>query len=113
MYRKLLIAVLLLCGIALAQPPQDAPGMQGGPPGIMAALDSVGTHRKFGPMMDRGIHPLLPPGRWWKDAEIAKNPRSQRQPGAEDRADLPGQPLEARRHPRQPGKRRDQAGTLA
>ncbi len=72
MYRKLLIAVLLLCGIALAQPPQDAPGMQGGPPGMHGGSGFGGPHRKFGPMMDRGIHPLLPPGRWWKDAEIVK-----------------------------------------
>jgi len=64
MIRKLLIAVLLLCGIALAQPPQDGPGMRGGP-----GFD--GPHRKFGPP-DGGIHPLLPPGRWWKDAEIVK-----------------------------------------
>jgi periplasmic protein CpxP/Spy len=29
-----------------------------------------GAHRKFGP--DGGMNPLLPPGRWWKDAEIVK-----------------------------------------
>ncbi len=65
MSRKLLIASVLLCGVALAQPPRGAPGMHGGP-----GCDE--PHRKFGPMMDGRIHPLLPPGRWWKDAEIVK-----------------------------------------
>lgn len=63
MIRKLLIAVLLLCGVAGAQPPQGAPGMHDGP-------GFGGPHRKFGP--DGGMHPLLPPGRWWKDADIVK-----------------------------------------
>ncbi len=60
MIRKLLITSLLFCGVALAQP-QGGPG-PGGP--------GFGPHgRKPGGEM-RGI---LPPGRWWKDAEIAKN----------------------------------------
>jgi len=62
MIRKLMIAALLLCAVALAQPPQGAPGMHGDGFG--------GPHRKFGP--GGGMHPLLPPGRWWKDAEVAK-----------------------------------------
>ncbi len=65
MIRKLLIAVLLLCGVALAQPPQGAPGMHDGP-----GFD--GPQRKFG-LPEGGMHPLLPPGRWWKDAEIVKS----------------------------------------
>jgi Spy/CpxP family protein refolding chaperone len=65
MFHKLLIAILLLCGIALAQPPQGAPGMHGGP--------GFGEpHRHFGPP-DGGRHMLLPPGRWWKNAEVAKS----------------------------------------
>ena len=50
MIRRLLIATLLLCGAAMAQPPQG----------------------KFGPHSDefRGV---LPPGRWWKNSEIVKN----------------------------------------
>lgn len=61
MIRKLFIATLLLCGAALAQP-QGAPGMPGGP----------GFGHQFGPNRDGGMRPLLPPGRWWKDAEVAK-----------------------------------------
>jgi periplasmic protein CpxP/Spy len=58
MIRKLLTASLLLCGIALAQP-------QGGPGG-----PGFGPHN----MKPGGeMHGILPPGRWWKDAEIVKN----------------------------------------
>jgi len=60
MIRKLFIASLLLCGVALAQPSQgEGPGF-GGP------------HRKFGPQAGGEMHQILPPGRWWKDAEVAK-----------------------------------------
>jgi Spy/CpxP family protein refolding chaperone len=59
MIRKLFIASLLLCGIALAQPPQG-----GGP--------DFNGHRKFGPQGGGEMHQILPPGRWWKDAEVAK-----------------------------------------
>ncbi len=65
MIRKLLIAVLLLCGVALAQPPQGAPGMHDGP-----RFDE--PRGKFGPP-DGGMRRLLPPGRWWKNAEIVKS----------------------------------------
>ena len=65
MIRKLFIATLLLCAAAVAQPPQGAPGMQGGP--------GFGEHhRNFGQPPDGGMRPLLPPGRWWKNAEVAK-----------------------------------------
>jgi Spy/CpxP family protein refolding chaperone len=50
MIRKVLVAALLLCGFALAQPPQG----------------------KFSPRPGE-LHGILPPGRWWKNAEIAKN----------------------------------------
>jgi Spy/CpxP family protein refolding chaperone len=69
MIRKLMVASLLLCGIALAQPPQGGPGGPGGGPGGMD-----GQHQKFGPHPGGEMHPmLLPPGRWWKDAEVVKN----------------------------------------
>jgi len=49
MFHKLLIAILLLCGIALAQPPQGAPGMHGGP--------GFGEpHRHFGPLAAIDTH---------------------------------------------------------
>ena len=60
MIRKLFVASLLLCGVALAQPPQG-----GGP-------DFNGQHRKFGPQAGGEMHQILPPGRWWKDAEVVK-----------------------------------------
>jgi Spy/CpxP family protein refolding chaperone len=70
MIRKLFIATLLSCGLmcaaAVAQPPQGGPGTPGGP----------GFGHRFGPGRDGemhgGIRPLLPPGRWWKNAEVAK-----------------------------------------
>jgi len=63
MIRKLFVATLLLCAVALAQPPQGAPGIQGGP--------GFGEHhRNFGQPPDGGR--LGPWGRWWKNAEIAK-----------------------------------------
>jgi Spy/CpxP family protein refolding chaperone len=70
MIRKLLIASLLLCTVALAQPPQ---GSQDGPqgPGMGAPHDKFGPR---GPRPGGEMHPMmLPPGRWWKDAEIVKN----------------------------------------
>jgi len=67
MIRKLLVATFLLCAVALAQPPQGGPGMREN-----SGFD--GPHRGFGPGRGPGggMHPLLPPGRWWKNAEIAK-----------------------------------------
>ncbi len=67
MIRKLLITTLLMCAVGLAQPPQGAPGMHGG-----QGFD--GPHRGFGRGggPGGGMHPLMPPGRWWKDAEVAK-----------------------------------------
>lgn len=63
MIRKLFIATLLLCAVAVAQPPQGAPGMQGGP--------GFGEHhRNFGQPPDGGRFGLW--GRWWKNAEVAK-----------------------------------------
>src|SRR5471032_1131473 len=63
MIRKLFIATLLLCGIASAQPPQPGSGMGFG-----------GAHERFGHGMKAGggVHGMLPPGRWWKDAEVSK-----------------------------------------
>lgn len=63
MIRKLLMATLLMCTVAFAQPPQGAPGMHGD-------RGRGGPHGRFGP--GGGMHPLMPPGRWWKNAEIAK-----------------------------------------
>jgi Spy/CpxP family protein refolding chaperone len=63
MIRKLLIATLLLCGVALAQGMPGGPGFDGphgGPHGM----------RPGGGGEMRGI---LPPGRWWKDAEVVKS----------------------------------------
>jgi len=63
MIRRLCILTLLLSAIALAQPPEGGPG--GG--------HGFGGHdHHFGPKPDGGFHPLLPPGRWWKNAEVAK-----------------------------------------
>lgn len=67
MIRRALIATLLLCAVALAQPPQGGPGMGG--PGM------GGPHGNFGPRgVKRGgeLRGLVPPGRWWKNAEIVK-----------------------------------------
>lgn len=62
MIRKLFIVSLLLCAAALAQGPQGAPGGPG--PG--------GPNRQFGPQPGGEMRQILPPGRWWKDAEVAK-----------------------------------------
>ena len=65
MIRKLLIATLLLCAVALAQPPQGAPG------DARMIQDSAAASQISG--RGRGeMHQLLPPGRWWKNAEVAK-----------------------------------------
>jgi Spy/CpxP family protein refolding chaperone len=61
MIRKLFIATLLLSAIALAQPPQGGPRM-GGP----------GMDGMHGPKRDAFHAALLPPGRWWKNAEVAQ-----------------------------------------
>jgi len=72
MIRRALIATLLLCAVALAQPSQGGPGMGG--PG-MGGPGMGGRHGDFGP---RGVknggelRGLVPPGRWWKNAEIVK-----------------------------------------
>jgi Spy/CpxP family protein refolding chaperone len=65
MIRKLFIATLLLCAIAVAQPPQGSAGTPGD-------RGFGGPGHKFGPKSGDERHPLLPPGRWWKDAEVAK-----------------------------------------
>ncbi len=58
MIRKIEIACLLLAGMALAkpQPPQGAPGR---------GMERGGPH-PGGPAM------VVPPGRWWKNAEVVK-----------------------------------------
>jgi Spy/CpxP family protein refolding chaperone len=68
MIRKVLIATLLLCAVALAQPPQGTPGMRGGP-GMGGQQGNFGPHG-----MKRGdyLQGIVPPGRWWKNAEIVK-----------------------------------------
>jgi Spy/CpxP family protein refolding chaperone len=63
MIRKLMFATLILAGVALAQPPQPPPPGNG--PQHHLFRD---THEKGG-----GEHGLLPPGRWWKNAEAVKN----------------------------------------
>ena len=65
MTRKILVAVLLLCSAVLAQPSQGGPANHEGPGrGERGKFD----HRGPGGEM-RGI---LPPGRWWKNAEVVK-----------------------------------------
>ena len=68
MIRKLMIAGLLLSAMALAQPSQG--GAAAPPRGPEGRPD--GPHEKFGPHGDGPMRPMLPPGRWWKNAEIAK-----------------------------------------
>jgi Spy/CpxP family protein refolding chaperone len=68
MIRKVLIASLLLCAVAFAQPSQGVPGMHGGP-GFDGPHGTFGHH---GPKPGGDLHGILPPGRWWKDAEIVK-----------------------------------------
>jgi Spy/CpxP family protein refolding chaperone len=65
MIRKMMIASLLLSGLVMAQaqPPQGRPGKMG---------EKHGNFEQGGPMHDGPMHPLLPPGRWWKNAEVAK-----------------------------------------
>jgi len=60
MIRKILVASLLLCAVALAQPPQGDLGKHDGP----------GRFEGRGPGEE--MHRIIPPGRWWKDAEIVK-----------------------------------------
>ena len=68
MIRRVFIASLLLCAVALAQPPQGAQGNHQG-------QGFGGPHGKF--EQDHGqpggpMHGILPPGRWWKNAEVVK-----------------------------------------
>jgi Spy/CpxP family protein refolding chaperone len=63
MIRKLFIATLILCGVALAQPPQGALGIRSDP-------EFGGPHRHFGPPSDREGPGLW--WRWWKNAEVVK-----------------------------------------
>jgi len=69
MIRKILVVGLLLCGVALAQPPQGGPGMHDGP-GFGGPQG--GPHGDFGGKPGGELHGILPPGRWWKNAEVAK-----------------------------------------
>lgn len=69
MTRKILMASLLLCGLALAQQRQG--DMQGGPDGPRP----TGPQRYFGqhePKGDGELHGILPLGRWWKNAKSQK-----------------------------------------
>jgi len=68
MIRRVFIASLLLCAVALAQPLQGAQGNHQG-------QGFGGPHGKF--EQDHGqpggpMHGILPPGRWWKNAEVVK-----------------------------------------
>lgn len=62
MIRRILVASFLLCAVAFAQPPQGGPGRNDGPRGKFEHHGGPGGEM-------RGI---LPPGRWWKDAEVVK-----------------------------------------
>jgi len=63
MIRRILVASFLLCAVAFAQPPQGGPGRHEGPQGKF-------EHHGGGPGGEmRGI---LPPGRWWKNADVVK-----------------------------------------
>jgi len=61
---KLGITLLVAGGIALAQ--QEAPPGPGGQPGLQAPPPRPGR-----PPMERALH-AGPPGRWWKNPEIAQ-----------------------------------------
>lgn len=62
MIRKILVASLLLCAVAFAQP-QGGPGNHEGP-GPRGKFDHGGPAEK--------MHRIIPPGRWWKNAEVVK-----------------------------------------
>ena len=66
MIRKILVAVLLLCSALLAQPPQGGPANHEGP--------GFGPGGKFDHRGGPGgeMRGILPPGRWWKNAEVVK-----------------------------------------
>jgi len=73
MFRKLLIASVLLCGIAWAQQPMGGPGMGGpgmGGQGMMQGGPGFGG--PHGDAAGPGGHMMMPTGRWWKKAEVAK-----------------------------------------
>jgi len=64
MIRKVLMTAFLLttmAAMAQPQPPQRTPDGRGPRPGA-----------RFEPRRD-GMHPLLPHGRWWKNAEVVKS----------------------------------------
>jgi len=66
MIRKILIASLLLCTAAMAQPSQGGPEKHEGPgPG-------QGNFDRRGPEPGGEMRGILPPGRWWKHSEVAK-----------------------------------------
>jgi Spy/CpxP family protein refolding chaperone len=62
MIRRIFVASILLGAVALAQP---QPGNHQGP----------GPQGNFerGPKPGAELHSILPPGRWWKDAEVVKD----------------------------------------
>ncbi len=64
MIRRILVASFLLCAVAFAQPPQGGPGSH----------DGAGPQGKFEHRGGPGgeVRGILPPGRWWKDAEVVK-----------------------------------------
>jgi Spy/CpxP family protein refolding chaperone len=68
MIRKVLIASLLMCAVALAQPPQGGDGNHQG-------QGFGGPHGKFeqhGHQPGDEMHRIFPPGRWWKNAQVVK-----------------------------------------
>jgi Spy/CpxP family protein refolding chaperone len=69
MIRKILVASLLLCGLALAQQRQG--DMQGGPDGPRPS-GPQGDFGQHGPKGGGELQGILPPGRWWKNAEAVK-----------------------------------------
>lgn len=69
MIRKILVASLLLCGLALAQQRQG--DMQGGPDGPQPGGPPIDFGQQ-GPEGGGELHGILPPGRWWKNAEAVK-----------------------------------------
>jgi Spy/CpxP family protein refolding chaperone len=69
MIRKILMASLLLCGLALAQQRQE--DMQVGPDGPRPS-GPQGYFGQHGPKGGGELQGILPPGRWWKNAEAVK-----------------------------------------
>jgi Spy/CpxP family protein refolding chaperone len=69
MIGKILMASLLLCGLSLAQQRQG--DMQGGPDGPRPG-GPRGDFGQHGPKDGGELYGILPPGRWWKNAEAVK-----------------------------------------